>query len=46
MKAKKCLAVCTAVTLMALAVGCSGKTETGEEIITMKEEEKIGRAHV
>ena len=41
MKAKKCLAVCTAVTLMALAVGCSGKTETGEEIITMKEEESV-----
>lgn len=37
MKAKRCLAVCTAA-FMALAVGCSGKAETEEEIITMKED--------
>ncbi len=39
MKVKRCLAVCVAAVFMALAVGCTGKEETEEELITIKEEE-------
>lgn len=38
MKAKRCLAVCTAAVLMVLVAGCTGRAETEEEIITMKED--------